>query len=293
MWKVLCHLLHHPLNRANRIGALSRFVRWQISSRIMSVPHIVPFVNGTVLVMDRGMTGATGNWYSGLHEHREMAFVLHMLRSDDLFADVGANVGSYTVLAAGAAGARVVSFEPLPDTFGKLRRNVLLNGLEPRVASHNIGVGAENGVLRFTSDGDTKNHVIIGNGLQGGSSVDVTVRRLDDILAGETPRVIKIDVEGWEAEVLRGMSGLIADPRLAAIIMETNDSADRYCGEGQQSGVQRLLEAGFRIFTYDPFARQLSKSNLNAHNTIFVRDLKVVKERLATAEWFTLVNTQI
>jgi hypothetical protein len=47
-----------------------------------------------------GMTGATGNLYVGLHEFEEMAFLLHFLRPGDLFADVGANVGSYTILAA-------------------------------------------------------------------------------------------------------------------------------------------------------------------------------------------------
>src|SRR5207248_910045 len=63
------------------------------------------------------------------HEVAEMAFVLHVLRPSDKFIDVGANVGSYTVLAAGAVGSRVFAVEPIPTTFGFLRRNVALNGL--------------------------------------------------------------------------------------------------------------------------------------------------------------------
>jgi hypothetical protein len=42
----------------------------------------------------------SGNIYAGLHEFGDMAFVLHFLRAGDLFADVGANIGSYTVLAS-------------------------------------------------------------------------------------------------------------------------------------------------------------------------------------------------
>ena len=57
------------------------------------------------------MTGATGNIYAGLHEFVDMAFCLHLLRSGDLFVDVGANIGSYTVLASKVAGANSVTLE--------------------------------------------------------------------------------------------------------------------------------------------------------------------------------------
>ena len=79
------------------------------------------------------MTGATGNWYCGLHEHDDMGFALHFLRATDCLFDIGANVGSYTVLAAGGAGARVVAVEPIPSTFRALRANVRLNDLDDRV----------------------------------------------------------------------------------------------------------------------------------------------------------------
>jgi thymidylate synthase len=63
------------------------------------------------------MTGATGNIYAGLHEFEDMAFLLHLLRSEDMFADVGSNIGSYTILASGVVGAKSVAFEPVPSTY--------------------------------------------------------------------------------------------------------------------------------------------------------------------------------
>ena len=72
------------------------------------------------------MTGITGNWYCGLHEFHEMAFVLHFLRKNDTFIDVGANVGSYTILAA-VTGSNVISIEPIPSTFNYLKNNVSIN----------------------------------------------------------------------------------------------------------------------------------------------------------------------
>jgi FkbM family methyltransferase len=83
-----------------------------------------------------------------------MAFVLHVLRQSDKFIDVGANVGSYTVLAAGAVGSRAFAVEPIPTTFGFLRRNVELNGLGERVRCLQGGLSDRRTTLRFTSELD-------------------------------------------------------------------------------------------------------------------------------------------
>ncbi len=76
-------------------------------------PHqdevIVHWIGGTRLAARRGMTGLTGNIYAGLHEFADMAFLLHFLRPSDLFADVGANVGSYTILASGVVRCPTVA----------------------------------------------------------------------------------------------------------------------------------------------------------------------------------------
>lgn len=141
VWKLLAFVLGHPLNRGHGITAITRVLRWQIGSRLLPAGSALPFVGGTRLFATRGMTGATGNWYCGLHEVEEMGFVLHALRPGELFVDVGANIGSYTVLAAGAVGADVVAVEPVPTTFAVLRRNVCLNDLVDRVFLRERRVG--------------------------------------------------------------------------------------------------------------------------------------------------------
>lgn len=100
LFNLLTFVWNHPLNRGARLAAIGRVLRWQIASRLMPGPIALPFVNGTYLFATRGMTGATGNWYCGLHEYEDMSFVMHSLRSGDLFVDVGANIGSYSILAA-------------------------------------------------------------------------------------------------------------------------------------------------------------------------------------------------
>ena len=133
MWNLFHYVWNHPLNRAGKFTALLRVLRWQLVSRLISGPIALPFVEKTYLFAARGMTGATGNWYCGLHEVNDMAFALHLLRQDEYFVDVGANVGSYSILASGGAKARVIAVEPIPATFVHLQRNVALNGLSDQV----------------------------------------------------------------------------------------------------------------------------------------------------------------
>jgi hypothetical protein len=105
-------IVSHPLNRGRPLSALGRFAAWQIASRLRSEIEF-ELIEGAKLIVSRGMTGATGNIYCGLHEFVEMGFLLHLLRPDDLFLDVGANIGTYTILGAGVCKARTIAFEPI------------------------------------------------------------------------------------------------------------------------------------------------------------------------------------
>jgi len=183
-------VLSHPLNRNQRLQALWRDFRWQLGARIVSGPVAVPFVNGCVLLAEPGMTGATGNIYCGLAEFESMSLVGHSLKSGDLFVDVGANIGSYTLLAA-SLGAKCLALEPIPTTFLNLQRNIGLNGVT-RVTALEVAVGSKRGTLTMTSDFDTVNHVITNEE----PGIGVQVWRLDDLVIIDRPLGLKIDVEG-------------------------------------------------------------------------------------------------
>lgn len=290
MLKLLLFVWQHPLNASGRWAAIGRVLRWQVAARLMPGLIALPYVEGTSLFARRGMTGATGNWYCGLHEVHEMAFVLHLLRPGEHFLDVGANVGSYTVLAGGAVGARVTAVEPVPATYQHLQRNVALNELGERAHCWQLGLSEQPGELRFSSGLDTVNHVLAeGEDLP---AVTVPVVRLDDLVGDDVPVLIKIDVEGHELAVLRGGQQTLADPRLLAVIMETNGSGARYgVSDDLLTGVMRAN--GFVPFGYDPFARRLVVAAANSANTVFVRDRAAVESRAGSAPTFRLVNGEI
>jgi hypothetical protein len=156
----LSFILKHPLNLNHKWAALRRYFYWQIGSRLLPGAVAVRFVNDSRLLVCPGMTGATGNIYTGLHEFEDMSFVLHFLKKNDVFVDIGANVGTYTVLAAAVVGAKTLSIEPIPTTFSHLVDNINLNNIHDIVETYNIGVGRKNEILKFTTALDTTNHVI-------------------------------------------------------------------------------------------------------------------------------------
>lgn len=287
----LSFILRHPLNRAKKGAALRRFIRWQIASRLLPGAVAVPFVDSTRLLVLPGMTGATGNIYCGLHEYQDMALVLHALRPGDLFADVGANIGSYTVLAAGAAGATCLSFEPHPATFAHLLDNVRLNDLGPMVTARNIALGASSASLSFTAGLDTVNHVLA-EGEVVSDAIHVPVEPLDSVLSGAALTVMKIDVEGFETEVLNGGSEAFQSSSLIAVIMELNGSGLRY-GYDESYLHARMLGWGFAPASYDPVRRTVtpvqSRSAVDG-NTLYVRDLDALRDRVLAAPPHTVLG---
>lgn len=281
-------VLGHPINARHPARALLRLLAWQLRVRIKPGPFVHDWVNGAKLYARRGETGVTGNIYCGLHEFTDMAFLLHLLRPEDQFVDVGANSGSYTVLASGALGARSTAFEPVPAAFQRLEANVRLNNIAGRVSCHNLGLAAAPGMLRFTSGSDTTNHAIAA-GEQDLSSIEVRVTTLDEALV-HAPLLMKIDVEGYETPVIEGATNTLRNTSVKALIVELNGASNHY---GFDEGVllQRLLDFGFRTYSYDPLARQLLSldgKNLTAGNTLFVRDEGFVKARLKEAPRFSV-----
>jgi FkbM family methyltransferase len=291
----------HPLNRGGRMQALSRILRWQISSRLLpEASFLLPLVGqgAAGLLVRRGMTGATGNWYCGLDEMEDMGFLLHALRPGDLFLDVGANIGSYSILAAAGVGANVIAVEPISETFSSLLANVRVNDLANLISAHRIGLSAEPGALSFTTALDSMNHVLADGEEAASETVQVTT--MDALCEARSPVVIKIDVEGHEMAVLRGAEQTLADPKLLAVIMELNGSGARY-GISDANIDAWMTGRGFSRCRYSPLDRQLLQSDHShnhrspktSSNVLYARDFDALKRRVLTAPCVGLINCSI
>ncbi len=196
--QLLNFINRHPLASKHLFLAYKRLVLWQLSQFPLPKERVLPFLGKTKLVVKKGLTGPTGNIYTGLHEFADMGFLIHFLRKEDTFADIGANVGCYTVLASGHIGAQTLAFEPVKSTFEWLMKNVQINNIYSKVICHGVALGDEKGSVSFTTGFDTINHVATANELAAMKNkvTQVQIEPFDSFLNySDVPSLIKIDVE--------------------------------------------------------------------------------------------------
>jgi FkbM family methyltransferase len=136
------------------------------------------------------------------------------------FVDVGANYGIYSLLAGlWNPDLRVIAFEPLAPIYESLKKNVLRNGLQERIACEKVALAsAEGKATFFIPDAEGKDLESTGTlatnswqARKGSPQVQVETMRFDEYESRHPIRVdlVKIDVEDFEAAVLRGMQGVI------------------------------------------------------------------------------------
>lgn len=209
-----------------------------------------------------------------------MQFLLHYLRPEDVFGDFGSNVGVYSVLA-GSTGATVLAVEPVPDTHARLLRNLRLNGTRG-VAVCN-GLSDCDATLRFTSRLGGTNRVATANDVD---TIEVEVVRADALVAktGLEPTVIKVDVEGFEAPLLRGSSALLRNA--VAVIIELNGSGATYGRtDGEVHGL--LVQAGYGCFDYESIQRTLkplASYRTDQFNSLYIRHDRIDAVRARVRE---------
>jgi FkbM family methyltransferase len=167
---------------------------------------------------------------------------LDHVRRCSRFIDVGANTGFYSLLAH-AANAKIQTwaFEPNPAVFEKLRHHVEINGMAGSCQLYALAAGNATGSVKFQIPEDATMAHIAGPGEDG---IEVPIRKLDDILPNEPVDLVKIDVEGHEIGVLRGMTNILATSRPAIFFECLPGSPSQEIEELFRQNRYRLLHLG-------------------------------------------------
>ena len=178
---------------------------------------------------------------------------LGRLGPEDVLADIGANVGMYTIWAAKLRGARVFAFEPESQNYALLNRNIVLNGLAGRVKAYCVALSDRSGyaelhLSEFAAGGS--NHAF-GEALnfkleamQAAYAQGCVAATLDELVAADVlpqPTHIKIDVDGFEHKVVAGAAKTVRDRGLRSMIIEINQNLEEH-----RALVHELGALGFR-----------------------------------------------
>ena len=182
-----------------------------------------------------------------------VAIIEQLLSVGDCFLDVGANVGIYSLLAGRKVGrsGKVVAVEPMPSTFNALRTTLAVNGMMDIVDVHECALGAHTDTLTLYS-GETSGHSSLLEPTGDIKRSDVVVIKSgDDLLSGARPKIIKIDVEGWEIEVLEGLRGTIERSDELSIILECSPSHVRRKHDSLVEWMERIRSFGLKCWQID------------------------------------------
>lgn len=187
-------------------------------------------------------------YYEGSYEPDLTAAIKQLVLPGDRVVDVGANFGWYTTLFATLVkDGLVVACEPEPGVFAVLQENIRLNGLREAVRTRNVCVGQRSGSVQLASRPGESGlaHVVAPGQAEGGIEVEMVL--LDIELGDEGGKVafMKIDVEGFELEVLRGARTLLEHDNPPILLLELNDEALARAGTGRGEVLSFLRERGF------------------------------------------------
>lgn len=196
--------------------------------------------------------------FLGSFEQGERRLVARHLKQGEIFLDIGANVGLFTVIAAKCVGPSggVWAVEPSARTREMLQRNIQINSLT-NVRVFACGVSDKSGTLMLNESVaglDALNSFT--TPLEAGpcERVQVPVTTLDELICGNAPQkptMIKIDVEGWERHVLQGGAGFLGSPGAPDLMVEfcalTLKSAGTSCAELDHN----LRQLGYEVFCID------------------------------------------
>jgi len=194
--------------------------------------HVLKTIHGVELLIDPSIDKGVelSLFETGTYEKGTIQLLDQLLKPGSTFLDIGANIGLMSSIASKIVGAdgKVLAVEANPKTVEILQHNLALNKAE-NVSIFPFALGSEKGTATLFENWNVN---------RGGASllaqeeqdgVDVPVEKIDDIFEHDKIDLIKIDVEGFELEVLKGGMGVLKE-QLPILIIEVSEQREHEAG---------------------------------------------------------------
>jgi FkbM family methyltransferase len=278
--------MRHQLLRVRNIPLRGSMRLSRMLEKIVATPKPdglcrVKTLHGYTLLVDpivgKGLELAV--FSRGTYEEGTLRLITRLLGHGGIFIDVGANIGLMTLHAASILqrSGRVVAFEPVPNVYQLLQQNVDINNFS-NVKAENSAVGATNGTMDIYQNLDVnRGSATLSRSNDAVPPITVPVVALDDYVRRNTIRDIacmKIDVEGWELEVLRGAHDTLSGTTAPACIIEC--STQRHSDGGTVNDIYTFITTTNEYRVFRPCRskelpsrlRRIGLAELPAHDNI-------------------------
>lgn len=228
----------------NRPLAIVKHLMWQLRKIFKLFPFKQKISNSEIIAKHAkcGVSALINS--QGLYDYNNMRFVMFLMQNfrNKSFFDIGANIGSYTLIASEGNQNQVVAFEPHPVTFQYLQENVSLNKRK-NIKLINSAVGQTTGKVFFTNDpGSAINH-IQSQKLQ--NNIEVEAVNISDFCAKYQlmPNFVKIDIEGFEYHCLLGFKNYIK--KVDVMIIEISNKSEKNVANSKNKTLDLMQKYNF------------------------------------------------
>jgi FkbM family methyltransferase len=260
-------LRHFPIDHGK--DRLARFVQ------LPKEPVIYTDPSGIIWHLDPGDHVMRQLFLHGQYERNTLRHLKKLSRPTDLFVDVGANIGAYSlVMSRELSKGHVLSFEPNPRTLKFLYKNIALNHFG-NISVEPIGLSDKPGSMTLFTPSLTQASLHKHKGSTEQENIRLTT--LDQYCSDNDIRsidILKVDIEGHEVNFLKGAQEIISRSDRMILVMEIDDNCTNV-GKSKNDLLHQILNLGFRAFkpTAFPFAMKeiLDLEEDYRDNIIFIK----------------------
>lgn len=203
-----------------------------------------------------------------------------LISETTVFADIGANIGFYSLLYAFEIGPESIvhAFEPLPSNVERFEQNLQENGFES-ITIHRIALSDATGTASLSVSENHPGEATLGNepkSTESDRTVDVPQRRFDDIVTSiDDPQLIKIDVEGAEGRVIEGAYEYLTDQQ-PGLLLEIHPRMLREFGDSSKLILDSLAKAGYESVTHIATGsvfqiESFEDTDIGTHTNLYIR----------------------
>jgi|GEM_PF-7032299 len=272
--RILHDFLYEAMNFPELASNYTTFIR-SLRERIHTVGvndyRVAELGNGLKFKVNIGDRLGCDIYYGFYQEYFDSQLLFNLLHPGSVFLDIGANFGYWAVNIAKLTNGIVHAFEPDGTAYGLLEENIIRNGLQAIVASHQVAVGAENGETDFYVCQESSFSSMSDTGrAELKEKVRIPVSSLDTILPQWGLSQIdgmKIDVEGHEFAVLQGgMETIKNSPSLIIMLEVSAKNLNEVKKEALTNALNNVYQLGFRGWVVDADALRLISTPDDAAN---------------------------
>ncbi len=254
--KSVIHLAGRGIGNNKIISSVFNYLKSNLKSEFVEI-------DGNKLFLDKNDSLCLS--INGIYEEFETSIVKKEVNQGDVVIDIGANIGYYTLIFAKLVGekGKVFAFEPDPTNFQLLKKNVEINGfhnviLEQKALSDNSGK-----MMLSLNDENTAGHHLDFKKENTTNSIEVGVLSLDEYFLNKNIDInfIKMDVEGAESNVIKGMTNILKNSKDLKMIVEYNPNAIHQLGLNPENYFNMLIKNGFLLYDINEKIKTLEKTD--------------------------------